>query len=56
VNPPAGMESDEMILATWGVSGSALRDAVPGPAAVGICEGELTACPQERQNRLSAGI
>jgi hypothetical protein len=25
VNPPAGIESDEIILATWGVSASVVR-------------------------------
>jgi hypothetical protein len=49
VNPPTGTESDEIILATWGVSAA-------GPSAVGIWESEVIACPQDRQNLLSAGI
>ena len=53
VNPPAGIESEEIILATWGVSAGALTGSAAVPSAVGICEGVLKDCPHEEQNRLS---
>ena len=53
VNPPAGIESEEIILATWGVSAGVLTGSAAVPAAVGICEGVLRGCAQEEQNRLS---
>jgi hypothetical protein len=56
VNPPTGMESEEIILATWGVSADAFGDSAAVPSAVGICEGVLRGCPHDRQNLLSAGI
>jgi hypothetical protein len=58
VNPPAGTESDEMILATRGESSPepsdrGCRPAPSGTSIVGIWEGALMACPHEEQNRLS---
>jgi hypothetical protein len=47
------MESEEIILATWGVSASALGASAAGTSAVGISDGKLIAWPQEEQNRLS---
>ena len=55
VNPPAGIESDEIILATWGVS-AGLGDSAAGVPIVGIWEGELRGRPQELQKRLSCGF
>jgi hypothetical protein len=43
------MESEEIILATWGVSAGFGASATV-PAAVGICEGALNCAPQARQN------
>ncbi len=56
VNPPAGIESDDIILATWGVAAGALTGSAAVSAAVGICEGALMECPQELQKRLSGGL
>ena len=56
VNPPAGIESEDIILATWGVAAGALAGSAAVPAAVGICESVLIGCPQDRQNLLSRGI
>ena len=52
VNPPAGIESEEIILATWGVS-AGLGGSAAGIPIVGIWEGVLNASPHEEQNRLS---
>jgi hypothetical protein len=50
VNPPAGIESDEIILATCGVS-AAFGASATGASIVGICEGELMGCPQDLADR-----
>ena len=53
MNPPVGIESEEIILATWGVSICALGVSAVMPVAVGICEGGLRGCAHDEQNRLS---
>ena len=50
VNPPAGIESDEMSRATPGANAGTFRGSI-----VGICEGAPIACPQDEQKRLLAG-
>jgi hypothetical protein len=47
VNPPAGIESEEIILATRG-------DSTADPSAVGIWDREPSSFPQDLQNLLSA--
>jgi hypothetical protein len=56
VNPPTGIESLDIIRATWGLAAGDFGDSPPGDSTVGNWEGELIGCPQERQNLLSAGI
>jgi hypothetical protein len=53
VNPPAGTESEEIILATRGLSAGGFRGSSAAPVAVGICEGLMRGCAHEEQNRLS---
>jgi hypothetical protein len=55
VNAPVGIEPDEIILVTWGVS-PRLGDSAAEAPVVGIWEGELRGCPQELQKRLSCGF
>jgi hypothetical protein len=49
------MESEEIILATWGVS-APFGASPSGTPIVGIWEGVLIACLQDLQNLLSDGI
>jgi hypothetical protein len=56
VNPPAGIESDEIILATWGLAAGDFGDSAVGDSTVGIWESELIGCPQELQKLLPCGF
>jgi len=52
VNPPTGIESDEIILATWGDAAGDFWDSTTGDSTVGIMETELRGSAQELQKRL----
>jgi len=50
VKPPTGIESEEIILATWGVAPGDFGATAAVPSAVGIWEGALNWAPPARQN------
>jgi len=50
VNPPTGTESEEIRRPTRGETAGAASPRV------GICDGEMMACPQTEQKLLVAGI
>jgi hypothetical protein len=50
VKPPTGTESEEMRRTRFGAA------AVGAAAPVVICDDEGIGCPQDKQNRLPAGI
>ena len=56
VNPPAGIESDEISRLALGVSAGTRGDSAGEISSVGIMDGELMLCPQEPQNLLSDGF
>ena len=56
VNPPAGIESDDIILATCGLAAGDFGDSAAGDSTVGIWENELRGSAQELQKRLPCGF